>query len=154
MHAHYLYLIEQVKDIEKSLQQILKQDEASQLLLSIPGVGPITASVLAAQLGDGKKYRTSRDFAASTGLVPKQYSTGGRSTLLGISKLGNRTLRMLPVQCARTFMMHLDSKEGHLADWVRKQLTLKHSNVVACALANKFARIAWAITIEKKAYHC
>ncbi|WP_234498063.1 IS110 family transposase [Vibrio maritimus] len=154
LHAHYLYLVEQVKDIEKSLQQILKQDEASQLLLSIPGVEPITASVLAAQLGDGKQYRTSRDFASSTGLVPRQYSTGGRSTLLGISKRGNKTLRMLLVQCARTYMMHLDSKEGHLADWVRKQLTQKHSNVVACALANKLARIAWAITTEKKAYYC
>ncbi len=107
---------------------------------------------MASQLGDGKQYQTSRDFAASTGLVPRQYSTGGRNTLLGISKRGNKTLRMLLVQCARVFMMHLSHRQGKLADWVRDQLSKKHSNVVACALANKLARIAWAITAQQKAY--
>ncbi|MEM5300263.1 transposase, partial [Burkholderia sp. JPY481] len=76
---------------------------------------------------------------------PRQYSTGGRSNLLGISKRGDKNIRRLLVQCARAFMLHLNRHTGKMADWVRSMLARRHSNVVACALANKFARIAWAI---------
>ncbi len=116
--------------------------------MTIPGVGPITTSLLSSQLGDGRQYAKSRDFAASTGLVPRQYSTGGKNTLLDISKRGNKNLRRLLVQCARVFIQRLDHYSGKLADWVRQQFERKHSNVVTCALANKFARIAWAITTQ------
>lgn len=104
LHAHYLYLIEQINEIENELNQAIKHDEVAQRLLTIPAVGPITASVLSAQLGNGKQYAHSRDFAASVGLVPRQYSTGGRNTLLGISKRGDKNLRRLRVQCARVFI--------------------------------------------------
>lgn len=77
LHAHYLYLVEQITELETALEQELGRDETGQRLQTIPGVGPITASVLSSQLGDGKQYGCSRDFAASTGLVPRQYSTGG-----------------------------------------------------------------------------
>ncbi|MNN78935.1 Transposase IS116/IS110/IS902 family protein [compost metagenome] len=70
-------------------------------MLSMPCVGPITASLLAVEMGDGQQYGCSRDFAASVGLVPRQYSTGGRANLLGISKRGDKNLRRLLVQCAR-----------------------------------------------------
>ncbi|WP_045500319.1 IS110 family transposase, partial [Vibrio hyugaensis] len=90
LHDHFVYLDEQIKDIEKILENELKSNDASKLLLTIPGIGPITASLLHAQLGDGLQYRTSRDFASSTGLVPRQYSTGGKQSLLGISKRGNK----------------------------------------------------------------
>ncbi|CDH07214.1 transposase (fragment) [Xenorhabdus bovienii str. oregonense] len=79
---------------------------------------------------------------------PRQYSTGGRTTLLGISKRGNKTLRQLLVLCARSFMQQIEHQQGKLADWVKQQLERKHSNIVACALANKLARIAWAITTQ------
>jgi transposase len=78
-------------------------------------------------------------------LVPRQYSTGGRSNLLGISKRGDKNLRRLLVQCARVYLQRLERQQGALADWVRSLLQRRHSNVVACALANKLARIAWAI---------
>ncbi|MBL0554903.1 transposase, partial [Aeromonas caviae] len=94
---------------------------------------------------DGKHYRCSRDFAASVGLVPRQYSTGGRANLKGISKRGDKNLRRLLVQCARAYMQRLERQTGRLADWVRSMLTRRHSNVVACALANKLARTAWAL---------
>lgn len=74
---------------------------------------------LSSQLGDGKQYVCSRDFAASTGLVPRQYSTEGRTTLLGISKRGDKNLRQLLVLCARIFIMRLDHQSGRLPDWVR-----------------------------------
>ncbi|CEK24963.1 transposase [Xenorhabdus nematophila AN6/1] len=115
-------------------------------------MGPITASVLSSQLGDGKQYGCSRDFAASTDLVPRQYSTGGKNTLLGISKRGDKNLRRLLVQCARVFIQRIDYQSGRLAEWVKAQLERKHANVVACALANKLARIAWAITTRQTVF--
>ncbi|MEQ2024347.1 IS110 family transposase [Xenorhabdus szentirmaii] len=145
LHAHYLYLVGQISELEAELKQTVVIDDVAQRLRTIPGIGLITASLLSSQLGNGRQYAKSRDFAASTGLVPRQYSTGGRNRLLGISKRGDKNLRKLLVQCARVFMQRLDSDSGKLADWVRGQLERKHSNIVACALANKLARIAWAI---------
>jgi transposase len=109
-------------------------------------VGPITASLLVAEMGDGKQYGSGRDFAAAVGLVPRQYSTGGHATLLGISKRGDKNIRRLLVQCARSYMLRLGHRTDRLAQWVRSMLTRRHSNVVACALANKLARIVWAIS--------
>lgn len=83
LHAHYLYLVEQITEIEAALEQELSRDETGQRLLTIPCIVSITASVLSSQLGDGKQYVCSRDFAASTGLVPRQYSTGGTNYLIG-----------------------------------------------------------------------
>lgn len=142
LREHYDYLVAQIKDLEIQLQLSLDEDEAGQHLLSIPCVGPLTASLLSTQLGDGKQYGSSRDFAASTGLVPRQYSTGGRTTLQGISKRGNKRLRALLVQCARVYLRTLEHRTGKLADWVRELLLRKNNFVVTCALANKLARIA------------
>ena len=145
LHSHYKYLDEQIADIEKELARQLQDDDLGQRLMSIPGVGPITASVLASEVGDGKQYRCGRDFAASIGLVPRQYSTGGKNNLLGISKRGDKNIRRLLVQCARAYMQRLERQTDHMARWVRSMLMRRHSNVVACALANKLARTAWAI---------
>jgi transposase len=145
LHAHFKYLSKQISEVDKEIAQQLSDDELGQRLLTIPGVGPITASVLAAEMGDGKQFGCSRDFAASIGLVPRQYSTGGKANLLGISKRGDKNVRRLLVQCARAYMQRLERQSGHLAEWVRAMLIRRHSNVVACALANKLARIAWAV---------
>jgi transposase len=145
LHAHFKYLDEQIAEIEKDLTRQLAEDDLGQRLMTVPGIGTITASVLAGEMGDGKQYRCGRDFAASLGLVPRQYSTGGRNNLLGISKRGDKNLRRLLVQGARAYMQRLARQTGALARWVSAMLTRRHSNVVACALANKLARIAWAI---------
>jgi transposase len=145
LHAHFKYLDEQIAGIEKDLTKQLADDDLGQRLMTVPGIGPITASVLASEMGDGKQYRCGRDFAAALGLVPRQYSTGGRNNLLGISKRGDKNLRRLLVQGARAYMQRLARQTGQLASWVSVMLTRRHSNVVACALANKLARIAWAI---------
>lgn len=152
LHEHFTYLDEQIKALDKDVASQLDEDDVGSRLLTIPGVGPITASVLAAEMGDGKQYASSRDFAASVGLVPRQYSTGGRANLLGISKRGDKNLRRLLVQCARVYMLRLEHQRGALADWVRSLLCRRHSNVVACALANKLARIAWAIATQHSRY--
>ncbi|SAK92427.1 transposase [Caballeronia temeraria] len=152
LHAHFKYLNEQIGEIDKEVARQLADDDLGRRLLSIPGVGPITASVLAAEMGDGRQYRCSRDFAASIGLVPRQYSTGGKSNLLGISKRGDKNIRRLLVQCARAYMLRLERQHGRLAQWVRAMLTRRHSNVVACALANKLARTAWALAARNTTF--
>jgi len=152
LHAHYRYLDEQIADIDKELGRQLAQDDLGQRLLDVPGVGPITASLLVAQIGDGRQYRCGRDFAAALGLVPRQYSTGGKANLLGISKRGNKQLRRLLVQCARSYMQRLNHHSDRLAQWVRTMLVRRHSNVVACALANKLARIVWALAAKHETY--
>lgn len=152
LHDHFVYLDGQIKELDKELVGQLADDDLGSRLLSMPCVGPITASLLAVEMGDGRQYSCSRDFAASLGLVPRQYSTGGKANLLGISKRGDKNLRRLLVQCARVYMQHLERQKGALADWVRSLLARRHSNVVACALANKLARIAWAITAHHTQY--
>ncbi|MEM5314358.1 IS110 family transposase [Paraburkholderia sp. JHI869] len=153
LHEHFKYLQEQIGEIDCELARQLADDDTGQRLMSIPGIGPITASVLAAEMGDGKQYGCGRDFAASVGLVPRQYSTGGRSNLLGISRRGDKHLRYLLVLCARAYMQRLEKQTGRLAEWVRTMLTRRHSNVVACALANKLARTAWAIVARHTTFN-
>jgi transposase len=152
LHDHFMYLDEQIQLMDRELAEQLADNDLGTRLLTIPCVGTITASALAVELGNGHQFANSRDFAASLGLVPRQFSTGGRPHLLGISKRGDRTLRYLLVLCARVYMMRLKHQTGALADWVRSLSTRRHSNVVACALANKFARIAWAMTVRHTQY--
>lgn len=152
LRAHFNYLCDQITEIERELTQQLSEDDMSSRLLEIPGIGPITASVLATELGDAKQFANARQFAASVGLVPRQYSTGGRPTLLGISKRGDKNLRRLLVQCARVIMQRIERRNDALGQWVRAMLLRRHSNVVACALANKLARIAWAILAKGTHY--
>lgn len=152
LQNHYHYLVQQIKDLESQLKNTLNEDDPGQRLLTIPCIGPITASALSSELGDGKQYASSRDFAASTGLVPRQYSTGGRATLLRISKRGNKKLRTLLVQCARVFLHKIAYQSGKLADWVRELLCRKSHYVVTCALANKLARIAWALVARQQVF--
>ncbi len=152
LHTHYKYLDEQVSHIEKELRSQLVDDGIGQRLMTIPGIGPITASVLAADMGDGKQYGRSRDFAASIGLVPRQYSTGGRANLLGISKRGDKNIRRLLVQCAHSIMRRADQRGDQLGAWIHTMLARRHPNVVACALANKLARIAWAIVARNQIF--
>ncbi|REG48700.1 transposase IS116/IS110/IS902 family protein [Paraburkholderia sp. BL6669N2] len=145
LHAHIKYLNEELDEIREEVARQLASDDLGQRLLTIPGVGPVTASVLTAEMGDGKQYGCSQDFAVSLGLVPGQYSTGGRSNLSGVSKRGDKYLRWLLVQCARAVMRRLDRQCGPRADWARSMLTRRRPNVVACALGNKLVRVAWAL---------
>nr|QTX14160.1 Mobile element protein [Klebsiella pneumoniae] len=153
LQQHYHYLVEQIKDLESQLKRKLDEDEVGQRLLSIPCVGTLTASTISTEIGDGKQYASSRDFAAATGLVPRQYSTGGRTTLLGISKRGNKKIRTLLVQCAGVFIQK--NWNTSLASWPTGSGSCcvgKSNFVVTCALANKLARIARALTARQQTY--
>lgn len=121
------------------------KDPVAQRLLKVRGVGPLTASALSIALGDGRAFSKGREFAASLGLTPRQHSTGGRERLLGITKRGDGYLRKLLVHGARAVIRHAKHRDDELSSWIRALTARKHVNIAAVALANKTARIAWAI---------
>ena len=108
-------------------------------------MGPLTASALAGALGDGKAFSKGRDFAASLGLTPRQHSTGGKERLLGISKRGDGYLRKLLVHGARAVLRHAKDRNDPLSQWLNGLAARRHANVATVALANKIARVDWAI---------
>jgi len=136
--------------------QVLKvqsqREEACQRLQTIPGFGPVTASIFYALVGDGSAFRRGRDVSASLGLVPRQHSSGGVSTLLGISKRGDSYLRSLLVHGARSVVQHAQRKDDRLSCWVNKIRLERGYNKASVALANKLARIGWAILSQQTVY--
>lgn len=142
-----------VDRLSKQIAQSVKEDPVAQKLSTIKGIGPLGSSALAVALGDGSAFKNGREFAASLGLVPKQYSTGGKEKLLGISKRGDNYIRTLLTHGARTVIRHAKSKEDPMSHWINNMLTRKHANVVAIALANKTARIAWALIAKDQDFN-
>ena len=120
--------------------------------MSIPGVGPVTASALAAKMGDAKQYGCSRDFAASVGLVPRQYSTGGKTNLLGISRRGDTYLRTLLIHGARAVLRYVKGKTDPHSVWLQQMIARRGRNCTAVALANKNARIIQALLSGEASY--
>nr|WP_052700812.1 IS110 family transposase [Methylocucumis oryzae] len=119
----------------------------------MPGIGPITATMVAADLGDtGKGYASSRDYAASLGLVPKQHSSGDKAVLLGMSKRGNRYLRTLLIHGARAVLKNCSEKTDKLSLWLQALIARRGFNKAAVALANKNARILWAMAVTGQSY--
>jgi transposase len=129
-----------------------KQDEDCRRLQTIPGFGPIVASVFHAQVGDGRAYRRGRDVAASLGLVPRQHSSGGKPVLLGISKRGDRYLRGLLVHGARAVVRQAVGKDDRLSRWINRIRAQRGHNKAVVALANKLARIGWAVLAHRRDY--
>jgi transposase len=129
-----------------------KEDDACQRLTEIPGVGPVTATALIAAVGNGSAFQRGRDLAAWVGMVPSEHSSGGKQTLLGISKRGNSYLRRLFVQGARSVLQQRHRQAPGLSSWLAQLLARKHQNVVVVALANKVVRMAWAVLYQGERY--
>ncbi len=134
-----------ISDIDKEIKRVHAQDPISRLLDGIPGVGPIIASAIAASLPDPSVFKSGRDFAAFLGLTPRQNSSGGKDRLGAISKQGNRYLRKLLVVGATSLLRVAAKHKGALADWIVALLAKKPARHVSVALANKLARIIWAV---------
>jgi len=130
---------------DRKIMELYRTSEACQRLGEVEGIGPITATALVAAAGDGRCFRNGRQFAAWIGLVPRQRSSGGRSRLLGVSKRGDRYLRTLLIHGARAVMGRIRGKQDPRSLWLLKVRERHHANVVAVALANKNARIAWSL---------
>lgn len=133
-----------VNELEAQIQWWHRQNEASRKLAQILGVGPITASALVATIGDAREYKNGRQLAAWLGLVPRQNSSGGKQVLLGISKRGDTYLRTLLIHGARAVIRYAPNK-AEPDGWLRKLMARRNNNVAAVALANKNARIIWAL---------
>ena len=138
--------------MDRVIQETARDNEACQRLTSIPGVGPVTATALIAAIGNGTGFRRGRDLAAWVGMVPREYSTGGKQKLLGISKRGNAYLRRLFVQGARVVMQYRTKQAPGLSQWLSQLAARAHQNVAIVALANKMIRIAWAVLCRNEAY--
>lgn len=138
-------LEDRIADVTREIQALVDRDDVARRLLTIPGIGPLGASALLAAVGQGHQFKKARDLAAWLGLVPRQYSTGGKSTLMGISKRGNGYVRRLLIHGARSCVIHLDRTKNRLGAWLDQLQRRMHVNKVVVALANKIARIAWVI---------
>jgi transposase len=138
-------LDERVEELDREIEQIARQDPVAVRLQQLRGIGPITATALLATVGDARQFANGRQMAASFGLTPKQNSSGGKERLLGISKRGDVYLRCLLVHGARAVIRTAQAKTDRLSTWVMRIATTRHPNIAAVALANKTARIAWAM---------
>jgi transposase len=146
-------LDERINRLSSEITTLARQDVGCERLMSVPGIGPIISSAMVAAIGTGDVFSKGRDFAAWLGLVPKQISTGDRTILGKISKRGNRYLRVLFVQAAWVVLIKPQSWERHgLKRWLDAAKQRLHRNVLAIALANKLARIAWSVPAHGRGF--
>jgi transposase len=141
-HLKLLHL--QVAELEEQIKAWHRNSEACRRLEKVPGIGPITATALVASMGDAKNFASGRQAAAWLGLVPRQHSSGGKPTLLGMSKRGDSYLRTLLIHGARSVLFRAQQKADK-GSWLCKLVERRNANVAAVALANKNARIVWAL---------
>lgn len=149
--VHFRELHRQVVELEDQIKAWHRDNPASRRLAEIPGIGPLGASALVASIGDARAFKNGRQLAAWLGLVPRQHSTGGKPTLLGISKRGDVYLRTVLIHGARSAIL-ADQRRGDGGSWLAKLLERRHPNIAATALANKNARVVWALLAHEREY--
>jgi transposase len=148
-------LNERIENLSSEIAALACQDKGCERLMTIPGIGPLISSAIVAAIGTGDQFSKGRDFGAWLGLVPKQMSTGDRTILGNISRRGNRYLRTLFVQAAWVVLVKVGPKQWErygLKSWIEAAKQRLHHNVLAIALANKLARIAWAVLHNGRAF--
>lgn len=150
---HLKVLDNQVEELEAEIVRWHRENEASKRLSEVPGIGPMTASALVASVGDARNFKNGRQLAAWLGLVPRQHSSGGKPTLLGISKRGDTYLRTLLIHGARA-VLRFGQAQPDSQQWTERLLARRHKNVAAVALANKNARIVWALLAHERRFRC
>lgn len=147
-----LALDERVAELDKRIHTLAHTHEDAKRLLQIPGVGPLTATAIISAVGDGSQFKRGRDLAAWIGLTPRQNSSGGKEQLLGISKRGDHYLRTLLIHGGRSVLRVAGSKDDPRSRWLTGVSERRHKNIAAVALANKNARIIWALLTQKTDY--
>ena len=146
LYEDWLWLDERIESTTSEIERISKREANCQRLMSVPGIGPIISTAMVAAIGTGEAFDRGRDFGAWLGLVPRQFSTGGKTILGRISKRGNRYLRTLFVQAAHVILMRPHNWEKFsFGPWLEQASKRMHKNKLAAALANKLARIAWSV---------
>ena len=153
LSGDWRHLDERLEAVTEEITAIARADETCQRLMTVPGIGPIIASAMVAAIGDGAAFPRGRDFAAWLGLVPRQISTGDRTILGRISKRGNTYLRTLFIRGAKVILMRPKNWPRHsFGPWLTAASRRMHRNVLAVALANKLARIAWSVLVRDNDY--
>jgi transposase len=145
MRTEWQALDQRIDALDAEFTARAREDADARRLTTIPGIGVLNATALTAAIGTGETFARGRDFAAWIGLVPRQVTTGGKPRLLGICKRGNKYLRKLLIHGARAALPALASSSTPLGQWLRALMQRVHKNVAVVALANKLARIAWAV---------
>ena len=152
LREHWLALEVQIARYTQEVQLAAKRSDDCQRLIGIPGIGPLGATALIAAVGNAAMFRKGRELSAWLGLVPKQHSTGGKPKLLGIGKRGNSYVRRLLIHGARSLVKHLHRQNHELGAWMNNLQKRAHRNVLVVAVANKIARIAWAVLSRHDVY--
>ena len=153
LYEDWLWLDERIETVSREIEEISQQEANCIRLMSVPGVGPLISTAVVAAIGSGEAFDRGRDFGAWLGLVPRQYSTGGRSILGSISKRGSRYLRTLFIQAANVILMRPHNwGKFSFGTWLQNAAPRMHRNKLATALANKLARIAWSVLRNEKAF--
>ena len=152
LYEEMVHLDARIKTLENTLESLCAQNEDCKRLLSIPGVGLLSATALVASIGDINVFKNGRELAAWLGLVPRQHSTGGKPTLLGISKRGDTYLRTLLIHGGRTVVRVAGKHQDKRNTWVTQLEGRRGKNISAVAVANKNARVAWALLSNKTSY--
>ena len=145
-------LDDSITAFDAGIAQRAREDGRIRRLLDVEGIGPITASALVAAVGNGTQFNSGRDMSAWLGLTPRQYSSGGKNRLGGISKRGDKYMRMLLIHGARAALNAAKNKEDGRSRWVKSLATRRNKNIATVALANKNARIAWSILSRGESY--
>jgi transposase len=152
LYEEFLALDQRLASYDEKLTAMGQAHPECQRLQTIPGIGPVTATALIAAIGDATQFKNGRQLAAWLGLVPKEHSTGGKPRLLGISKRGDVYLRTLLVHGARVTLRWVDTKSDDRSRWLRALIARRGKNRTAVALANKNARIVWALLVHHQEY--
>ncbi len=142
----------EIEEVTGLLTNYARQSELCQRASTVPGVGPIVSTAMVAAVGDARAFRRGRDMAAWLGLVPKQFTTGGKPKLGPISKRGNRHLRTLLIQGANALLLHMKRDQSAMGEWLRRLEARSHRHVAIVALANKIVRICWKVLTSAEAY--
>ena len=146
LYEDWLWLDKRIESLTVEIEKISKVERNCRRLMTVPGVGPMISTAMVAAIGTGEAFDRGRDFGAWLGLVPRQYSTGGKPVLGRISKRGNRYLRTLFIQAAHVILMRPHNwHKFSFGPWLKQASERLHKNKLAAALANKLARIAWSI---------
>ena len=145
LRRRWLALDKEIAEVTALIRDVAEQSELCKRALTVPGVGPIVSTALIAAVGNARAFKRGRDMAAWLGLVPRQHSTGGKSTLGGISKRGNTYLRKLFIQGAQVLLINMKRDRSRLGAWLKEIEARRHRNVVVVALANKLVRICWKV---------
>ena len=145
LHADLMSLDHRVAELDAEIASIAQSDPAAKRLQQLRGVGPIIATALVAAVGNGEQFANGRQLSAALGLTPRQYSSGGKERLYGITKRGDTYLRTLLIHGARAVIRTAKNKDDRLSLWLNRLVERSHTNNAAAALANKTARIAWAM---------